>query len=172
MESKAEKLVVDLAEKLHTPARRDLTFYLVLFFAVLPIWSIVPLSWAFVIYALHSGLIWTFAWRGCGLFALALSEVRPSDRIPFSSRAYPFCRSSSACTTTTSPRSSLVQAPPDLETCSSFRQCSSAFFEPALRPYLRTSMRRPWTLTDLAVRKRRLRSSNTTTPAQWTSGTT
>ncbi|KAL1946843.1 hypothetical protein VTO73DRAFT_14947 [Trametes versicolor] len=75
MESKAEKLVVDLAEKLHTPARRDLTFYLVLVFAVLPIWSIVPLSWAFVIYALHSGLIWTFAWRGCGLFALALSEV-------------------------------------------------------------------------------------------------
>ncbi|KAI0677587.1 hypothetical protein C8Q78DRAFT_960231 [Trametes maxima] len=75
MTTKGEKRASDLAEKLHTPPRRDLTFYLVLVVAVLPIWSVVPLSWAFVIHTLHSGLIWTFAWRGWGLFALALSEV-------------------------------------------------------------------------------------------------
>ncbi|KAI0638154.1 hypothetical protein C8Q77DRAFT_414283 [Trametes polyzona] len=74
MAAKEEKLA-DLAERLHAPPRRDLTFYLVLVLAVLPIWSVVPLSWAFVVYALHSGLIWTFAWRGWGLFVLALGEV-------------------------------------------------------------------------------------------------
>ncbi|KAI0719588.1 hypothetical protein C8T65DRAFT_706265 [Cerioporus squamosus] len=71
----AEKLIPALAETLHTPPRRDLSFYLVLFVAVLPIWSLVPLSWGFVVYALHYGLIWTFEWRGWCLFALALSEV-------------------------------------------------------------------------------------------------
>ncbi|KAI9001046.1 hypothetical protein BD414DRAFT_473454 [Trametes punicea] len=70
-----EKLVADLAETLHLPPRRDISFFLVLFVGVLPLWSIVPLSWIFVIYALHYGLIWTFAWRGWCLFALALSEV-------------------------------------------------------------------------------------------------
>ncbi|KAJ8481767.1 hypothetical protein ONZ51_g5790 [Trametes cubensis] len=65
MSSKEQKLVADLAEKLHSPPRRDLSFYLVLVVGVLPIWSIVPLSWAFVVYTLHYGLIWTFAWRGC-----------------------------------------------------------------------------------------------------------
>ena len=77
---KAEKLVPAVAETPFPPARRDLTFYLVLLFAVAPIWSVVPLSWAFVIYALHYGLIWTFSWRGWALFVVALSEVRPSDR--------------------------------------------------------------------------------------------
>ena len=48
----AEKLLPALAETLHVPPRRDLSFYLVLFVAVLPIWSIVPLSWAFVAYSL------------------------------------------------------------------------------------------------------------------------
>ncbi|KAH9899903.1 hypothetical protein C8Q73DRAFT_743742 [Cubamyces lactineus] len=75
MSSKEQKLVADLAEKLHTPPTRDLSFYLVLAVGVLPIWSIVPLSWAFMIYTLHYGLIWTFAWRGWCLFALALCEV-------------------------------------------------------------------------------------------------
>ncbi|KAI0375603.1 hypothetical protein BV20DRAFT_959597 [Pilatotrama ljubarskyi] len=75
MPTKEETLVADLAEKLHTPPRRDLSFYLVLLVGVLPIWSVVPLSWAFVIYALHAGLVWTFAWKGWCLFVLALSEV-------------------------------------------------------------------------------------------------
>ncbi|KAI0771592.1 hypothetical protein BD413DRAFT_613097 [Trametes elegans] len=75
MASKEDKFVADLSETPHAPPRRGLSFYLVLFVAVLPIWSLVPLSWAFVIYALHYGLVWTFAWRGWCLFALALSEV-------------------------------------------------------------------------------------------------
>ena len=71
----AEKLLPAVAETFHVPPRRDMTFYLVLLVAVLPIWSIVPLSWAFVIYTVHYGYIWTFAWRGWCLFAVALSEV-------------------------------------------------------------------------------------------------
>ena len=69
-----------LAESLHAAPRRDLSFYLVLIIAVAPIWSVVPLSWGFVVYALYAGLVWTFSWKGLCLFALALCEVRPSDR--------------------------------------------------------------------------------------------
>ncbi|KAH9853506.1 hypothetical protein C2E23DRAFT_728408 [Lenzites betulinus] len=65
----------DLAERPHIPPRRDLTFYLVLVLAVLPVWSIVPLSWAFVLYALHSGIVWTLTWHGWCLLALAFCEV-------------------------------------------------------------------------------------------------
>nr|VWO95213.1 Cellulose-growth-specific protein [Ganoderma boninense] len=71
----SQKLLPAVADSLHTPPGRDLSFYLVLFVAVLPIWSVVPFSWAFVIYALHYGLIWNFAWRGWTVFAVALSEV-------------------------------------------------------------------------------------------------
>ncbi|KAI1795198.1 hypothetical protein LXA43DRAFT_993885 [Ganoderma leucocontextum] len=71
----SEKLLPAVGETLHTPPRRDLSFYFVLLVAVLPIWSVVPLSWAFVIYALHYGLLWNFSWRGWTLFAVALSEV-------------------------------------------------------------------------------------------------
>ncbi|TBU32806.1 hypothetical protein BD311DRAFT_686062 [Dichomitus squalens] len=71
----AEKLLPAVAETLYPPPRRDLTFYLVLLLAVAPIWSVVPISWAFVIYALHYDLIWTFSWRGWALLTVALSEV-------------------------------------------------------------------------------------------------
>ncbi|KAI0774240.1 hypothetical protein C8Q74DRAFT_1200407 [Fomes fomentarius] len=70
-----QKLLPAIAETLQAPPRRDVTFYLVLLVAVLPVWSIVPLSWAFVIYNVLYGSIWTFAWRGWTLFAVALSEV-------------------------------------------------------------------------------------------------
>lgn len=79
MATSLEQSLADLPEKLHLPPRRDLTFWLVLLFAVLPIWSIVPLSWAFVFYALRSGGLWSYAWQGKALFAAALCEVRPSD---------------------------------------------------------------------------------------------
>ena len=69
-----------LAESPHAHPGRDLSFYLVLLVAVAPIWSVVPLSWGFVVYALHSGLVWSFSWKGSCLLALALCEVRPSDR--------------------------------------------------------------------------------------------
>ncbi|KAK7695883.1 hypothetical protein QCA50_000521 [Cerrena zonata] len=70
-----EPKVKDITDVLHPPRRRTLSFYLVLLIAVLPIWSIVPGAWAFVIYSLHSGSIWTFSWRGQSLFAFALCEV-------------------------------------------------------------------------------------------------
>ncbi|THH15209.1 hypothetical protein EW146_g5239 [Bondarzewia mesenterica] len=55
--------------------RRDLSFYAVLFFAVLPVWSVPPLSWAFVLYSLHTGAIWTYSRSQTAWFALALAEV-------------------------------------------------------------------------------------------------
>lgn len=69
------KLVPEMAESVLLPPQRDLSFYLVLFLAVIPLWSIPPLSWAFVIYALRSGKIWSFTWPGCILFTVALFEV-------------------------------------------------------------------------------------------------
>ncbi|KAI0938058.1 hypothetical protein AcV7_003357 [Taiwanofungus camphoratus] len=76
MDPKQEKkALADLSEQLHPPRQRDLSFYIVLFVAVIPLWSIVPLSWVFVVYALRSGQIWTFAWRGRAVFAAALCEV-------------------------------------------------------------------------------------------------
>ena len=74
--AKTADIIEDVAERLHTPPQRDLSFYLVLALAVIPLWSVVPLSWAFVLYSLRSGLIWSFAWKGRSLFALALAEVR------------------------------------------------------------------------------------------------
>lgn len=67
--------VEDVAEILHPRPARTFTYWLVLFCAVLPVWSAVPLSWAFVIYALHTGAIWTFRYKGWAGFAVALAEV-------------------------------------------------------------------------------------------------
>ncbi|KIP10713.1 hypothetical protein PHLGIDRAFT_65260 [Phlebiopsis gigantea 11061_1 CR5-6] len=69
------EILHDIAESLHTSRSRDLSFYIVLILAVIPLWSVVPAAWAFVIYALHSGKIWSFAWKGRSLFALALVEA-------------------------------------------------------------------------------------------------
>lgn len=66
----------DIAEKQDLPRTRQLSFYLVLLFLVAPLWSTIPLSWAFVLYSLRSGRIWAFGWQGQTLFAVALCEVR------------------------------------------------------------------------------------------------
>lgn len=70
----------DLAEKLFSPQRRDWSYYLVLIFAVIPLWSVVPLSWIFVLYALRTGGIWSFEARGWALFAGALLEASQAHR--------------------------------------------------------------------------------------------
>ncbi|OSX60266.1 hypothetical protein POSPLADRAFT_1182745 [Postia placenta MAD-698-R-SB12] len=75
METKGKTPVGDLAEHLLPTRRRDLSFYVVLFVAVIPLWSIVPLSWAFVIYTLRSGTVWTLSWPGRAVFATALAEA-------------------------------------------------------------------------------------------------
>jgi hypothetical protein len=68
-------LDLDISELTHPPRRRTLSFYLVLLFAVVPIWSIVPLSWLFVINTLRTGIIWSFGFRAKICFAVALCEV-------------------------------------------------------------------------------------------------
>ncbi|KAI0702899.1 hypothetical protein BC835DRAFT_1320187 [Cytidiella melzeri] len=67
--------VKDLSEIYHPRPSRSWTFWLVLFFAVLPIWSLVPLSWAYVIYILRSGKVWTLGLKGCIVFGWAFAEV-------------------------------------------------------------------------------------------------
>jgi hypothetical protein len=63
------------ASEIVTPRQRNLSFYLVLLVAVMPLWSIVPLSWLFVVYSLRTGIIWSFGWRGKAWFIAALCEV-------------------------------------------------------------------------------------------------
>jgi hypothetical protein len=57
------------------PTHRSLSYYFVLLVLVAPLWSSVPLSWAFVLYSLRSGKIWSFSWPGHLLFILTLFEV-------------------------------------------------------------------------------------------------
>lgn len=73
---KVDLKLADIAEVAHPRRPRDTSFYAVLILAVIPIWSIVPLSWVFVLYALRTGKIWSYTWIGQALFALALVEVR------------------------------------------------------------------------------------------------
>ena len=68
-------LVEDISEMCHPRPSRSWTYWLVLFVAVLPVWSVVPLSWAFVIYALRTGKLWTFGFKGWVGFAFAVVEV-------------------------------------------------------------------------------------------------
>ncbi|TFY78761.1 hypothetical protein EWM64_g5252 [Hericium alpestre] len=63
------------SEKAHIRPSRDLSFYIVLFIAVIPLWSIPPLSWTFVVYFLRTGHIWSFTWWGKAWFAAALAEA-------------------------------------------------------------------------------------------------
>ncbi|KAF5344126.1 hypothetical protein D9758_008873 [Tetrapyrgos nigripes] len=66
----------DSSELPHAPpSRRTWSYYFVLLVLVAPLWSSVPLSWAFVIYSLRFGKIWSYSWPGLLLFALTLSEV-------------------------------------------------------------------------------------------------
>ncbi|KDQ56378.1 hypothetical protein JAAARDRAFT_36545 [Jaapia argillacea MUCL 33604] len=66
---------VDVSEKALPPRRRDFSFYVVLVCAVIPLWSVIPLSWAFVLHTLWTGKVWILSWHGKGWFAAALCEV-------------------------------------------------------------------------------------------------
>ncbi|KAJ2920134.1 hypothetical protein MD484_g331, partial [Candolleomyces efflorescens] len=54
---------------------RQTSFYVAFVVAVLPLWSLVPASWLFVTYSLHTGRIWAYGFAGRTLFSLALCEV-------------------------------------------------------------------------------------------------
>jgi hypothetical protein len=67
--------VVDISELPAPTRRRAPSFYVVLFFLVVPFWAAIPLAWTFVIYSLHTGRLWTYATKGQTIFVLALAEV-------------------------------------------------------------------------------------------------
>lgn len=71
----------DISEKQLEPRPRTLSFYFVLFFAVIPVWSVIPLSWAFVAYALYTRGFQESDWGWRALLALASCEVRPFVRL-------------------------------------------------------------------------------------------
>ncbi|KAJ7094688.1 hypothetical protein B0H15DRAFT_830514 [Mycena belliarum] len=66
---------LDISELPDAPRTRDISFYFVAFVLVAPLRAVAPLSWAFVLYSLHTGSIWSFAWKGRLAFALAICEV-------------------------------------------------------------------------------------------------
>ncbi|KAF9534250.1 hypothetical protein CPB83DRAFT_902204 [Crepidotus variabilis] len=65
----------DVSEAPLLPRSRSLSFYVTLLFAVLPLWSSIPLSWLFAGYSLYSGKWRSYhlGWRA--LFFVALCEV-------------------------------------------------------------------------------------------------
>ncbi|KAI9448019.1 hypothetical protein H4582DRAFT_2139410 [Lactarius indigo] len=68
-------MALPISEQPIRPPSRDLTYYLVLAVLVFPLWSIPLFSWAFVLYELKGGGIWTLSWHGKALFTYALAEV-------------------------------------------------------------------------------------------------
>src|SRR5882757_5328607 len=65
-----------ISEHPRHPPTRTLSFYLVLVFCVLPVWSIPIFSWFFALYELRGGGIWGLSWHGKALFTYSLSEAR------------------------------------------------------------------------------------------------
>lgn len=59
----------------HPKKSRDISYYITLVVAVLPVWSVVPLSWAYVVYHLCTGQVWLYRLSKQVLFGAALVEV-------------------------------------------------------------------------------------------------
>lgn len=78
------------AELPHLPPTRNFAFYATLVFAVGPLWSIPPLSWAFVLYSLISGSVWSYTGLKLLFFVWALAEVRTiaTDACPLFNAQY------------------------------------------------------------------------------------
>lgn len=72
-----------ISELAHPPLPRDLSFYIVLCLTVVPVWSVAPLSWLFVIHAFWTGAAHSYTWLGTLCLAFASLEVsaRPAHRI-------------------------------------------------------------------------------------------
>ena len=71
----------DISELSPAPRKRDASFYLVLFFFGGPIWSVVPMSWAYVIYSLSYYRFLSYTPGRQSLFAFALCEVGDDLRV-------------------------------------------------------------------------------------------
>ncbi|KAF9268049.1 hypothetical protein L218DRAFT_918278 [Marasmius fiardii PR-910] len=63
---------IDISEVPDAPRKRALSFYLVLVFLVLPLWSFVPFSWAYVIYTIRYS---TISSKNVLFFGLTFAEV-------------------------------------------------------------------------------------------------
>lgn len=62
-----------------TPGRSG-SFYAVLVFIVIPLWSTIPIAWMSVIYTLLFGSFYRLSWTGKTWFALAFCEVSKTSR--------------------------------------------------------------------------------------------
>lgn len=81
---------VDIAEVPHIPPKRDKSFYLTLFLAVLPVWGVVPLSWLYVLYNLSHWEQAVYTLHRRPLLIYALCEVRRA--FPSSMNSYSHCK--------------------------------------------------------------------------------
>lgn len=77
----AELFMDDISESPQPVRARNGSFYAVLFAVVVPLWSLVPASWLFVLYSLYTGRVWLYGIPGNTTFFLALCEV--SSRCPY-----------------------------------------------------------------------------------------
>ncbi|KAF9076719.1 hypothetical protein BDP27DRAFT_1312478 [Rhodocollybia butyracea] len=68
-------MTIDISEIPDAPKRRTIDFYTVLLFLVAPLWCAVPLAWGFVIYALHTGKVWSYSLPWLTLFSVSLFEM-------------------------------------------------------------------------------------------------
>lgn len=68
-------VATDIAEIPYILPARAWSFYTLFWLIVLPLWSVIPIAWSFVIYVLWTGNIWSFGWSGRICFAIAFSEV-------------------------------------------------------------------------------------------------
>lgn len=165
--------VDDLAETLFTPPRRDISFYIVLIVAVIPLWSMVPLSWAFVIYALRTGGIWSYGWRGWAAFAVALVEASLSRVVPLSHPAPHTASRCSSARINSIRQGGLIKAllHPARTSTASCSPRSGAFSSPDLRAFQNMATTRK-TSGGQAVRRKTSSRWSSTTRARWISATT
>ena len=68
-------MLADIAESPRLNHRRDASFYLVLFFFVGPIWSVVPASWAYLLYTVYYWNSIVYTRNSLVLLVLAVCEV-------------------------------------------------------------------------------------------------
>ena len=72
-------MLSDISESVPVARRRDLSFYIVLFFFVGPIWAVVPLSWAYAVYSIYNGRFLSYQLSDRLWLVCALAEVsRPT----------------------------------------------------------------------------------------------
>ena len=99
--------VQDISEHPPLSRSRDWSFYVVFFFAVLPLWSSVPLAWFFAGYSLYDFKWLTYGTIGRAFFFVACCEVSARcGRSNFYLQLFPY-RYSSASTMSTSHVASL-----------------------------------------------------------------